>query len=57
MVKTCGEKDRGICSTENTEYANEWIPKEGKTKTEMERSEHYYCGTLLLKVTHVIEQK
>ena len=42
MVRACGEKYRGICCTENMESGSERLLKEGKTKTDVERSKHYY---------------
>ena len=46
MVRTGEEKDRGRCSNENIENGSGWIPKDMKTKTEVERL--FEC---LLKLT------
>ena len=37
MVRTDGEKDRGICSNENMEDGSGWPPKYSYTKTEVGR--------------------
>ena len=36
-MDTCGEKDGGRCSNENMGDGSWWIPKNGMTKTEVER--------------------
>ena len=36
------QRTTGICSNENTEYGSEWISKDRKTKTEVERCSQKY---------------